>query len=509
MELIYLWVEEYKNIKQQGFNFSPKFTCKYEDGTLTINKKEPEPINIFPPNINITAIVGENGSGKSSIFEILSKILCLNNLSKYFYVLNDGTNNVCYSCDLPLKVDADIEIIKYTSLHQQDEKLVRSNGNKKVALKEHIDMYYLNISHLEREGIIRNDYPTHEDPINYLGIYEKNDLRKGSGNSFYSTFTEFNLSKFNFLQTFLISELLSDKKYKMLLFEIFKIDIPHSIKLTYNMENLEKKELENKSLGYSDIATKIEQVIEFLKKLEHDIIKVNSCYLEKFFKLVLSVVDLEIEFKLEFQTENGEKIKLSSGEKTVLFYLKKIDFLIDQIKKKKKDSILLFDEIELYLHPTWQKRILNIILKFIETEKIKNLLHIVIASHSPFILSDLPKENVIFLKDGKQENPNIETFGANIHTLLSHGFFMNGGLMGEFAKSKINEVIDYLNGKASPIADDDEAQRYIRIIGEPIVKRQLQRMLDSKKLDKMKEIDALKSQIESLQSRLENLENES
>ena len=24
MELVYLWVEEYKNIKNQGFNFSPR-----------------------------------------------------------------------------------------------------------------------------------------------------------------------------------------------------------------------------------------------------------------------------------------------------------------------------------------------------------------------------------------------------------------------------------------------------------------------------------------------------
>lgn len=71
MELVYLWVEEYKNIKNQGFNFSPRFTCKYENGTLTIDKKEPEPINIFPSNINVTAIVGENGSGKSNVFEAL------------------------------------------------------------------------------------------------------------------------------------------------------------------------------------------------------------------------------------------------------------------------------------------------------------------------------------------------------------------------------------------------------------------------------------------------------
>ena len=31
MELVYLWVKEYKNIKNQGFNFSPRFTCKYDE----------------------------------------------------------------------------------------------------------------------------------------------------------------------------------------------------------------------------------------------------------------------------------------------------------------------------------------------------------------------------------------------------------------------------------------------------------------------------------------------
>ena len=31
MELVYLWVEEYKNIKRQGFNFSPRFECRFYD----------------------------------------------------------------------------------------------------------------------------------------------------------------------------------------------------------------------------------------------------------------------------------------------------------------------------------------------------------------------------------------------------------------------------------------------------------------------------------------------
>ena len=68
MELVYLWVEEYKNIKNQGFNFSPRFECKYDEDTkeLSIDEKK-NYTSIFPENINITAIVGENGSGKSSL----------------------------------------------------------------------------------------------------------------------------------------------------------------------------------------------------------------------------------------------------------------------------------------------------------------------------------------------------------------------------------------------------------------------------------------------------------
>ena len=79
---------------------------------------------------------------------------------------------------------------------------------------------------------------------------------------------------------------------------------------------------------------------------------------------------------------------------------------------------------------------------FSENEKY----HLIFATHSPFIISDLPKENIIFLEKGKQVYPfedGKQTFGANIHTLLSHGFFMKDGLMGEFAKDKIKSIINY------------------------------------------------------------------
>lgn len=66
MELVYVWIEKYKNIVNQEFNFSSKFKCFKKDEKLIINTREYIQ-SLFPNNINITAVVGANGSGKSNL----------------------------------------------------------------------------------------------------------------------------------------------------------------------------------------------------------------------------------------------------------------------------------------------------------------------------------------------------------------------------------------------------------------------------------------------------------
>lgn len=92
MELVYLWVEDYKNIKKQGFNFSPRFRCEYDEekNELEIIDKEETgefySKNFFGDNVNITAIVGENGSGKSSLVKLFEKIFLDKNGEKYIFI---------------------------------------------------------------------------------------------------------------------------------------------------------------------------------------------------------------------------------------------------------------------------------------------------------------------------------------------------------------------------------------------------------------------------------------
>ncbi|WP_346876831.1 AAA family ATPase [Clostridium sp. UBA5712] len=73
MELIYLYIEKYNNIlKNQEINFSPNFHVKIMNKKLIIENKVSYMNELYPNNIkNITMLLGKNGSGKSTILDIL------------------------------------------------------------------------------------------------------------------------------------------------------------------------------------------------------------------------------------------------------------------------------------------------------------------------------------------------------------------------------------------------------------------------------------------------------
>ena len=213
-------------------------------------------------------------------------------------------------------------------------------------------------------------------------------------------------------------------------------------------------------------------------------------------------------FEFDFVSEENIRFNnLSTGEQDSLkiFYsikdlIRKRDYLTD-------NYYILLDEIGNSLHPNWQKKLINDLILLFDLYKDKTF-HLIMTTHSPFILSDLPKENVIFLKDGKQIDAleKKQTFGANIHTLLSDGFFMDGGLMGEFAKSKINDVIKYLKREESIIQSDKEAKNIIDIIGEPILKNTLMTMYDEKIYSKESKLDKLNRKKLQLEKEIKELE---
>lgn len=104
---------------------------------------------------------------------------------------------------------------------------------------------------------------------------------------------------------------------------------------------------------------------------------------------------------------------------------------------------VVLEEVELYYHPEYQKSYLNYLLEQISRSGISRLksVNLVFVTHSPFILSDITKNDILCLENGKQAEVELKTFGANIHDLLRHPFFMKKGTIGDFAQKVINEII--------------------------------------------------------------------
>lgn len=215
-------------------------------------------------------------------------------------------------------------------------------------------------------------------------------------------------------------------------------------------------------------------------------------------------------YKSNLELFNFEWSGMSTGEKAYLNLFSRIHHGLNTLLKHptigKADLIyLLIDEPATGFHPQWQKEYLFKLLEFVKA-RLDNKFHIVISSHSSFLISDLQKEDVIALSNNPSPYKIENTFGANIHELLADSFFLQDGFIGDFSKNKIEDLIKYLNFDSNKAIDKENpepvedwnlelAQGLINIIGETLIKDRLQEIFN----EKFKTIDDLRAEIKKLE----------
>lgn len=196
---------------------------------------------------------------------------------------------------------------------------------------------------------------------------------------------------------------------------------------------------------------------------------------------------------------------MSSGEKAYLNLFSRFNYARELIldgldgttyhNKAQLPNIIyiLIDEGEIGFHLQWQKEYIsklhNVLPEILKFEGYDVKLQIIFTTHSPISLSDIPNDRVIYLKDGKVLKDRRKTFGANISDLFADSFFFQGGLIGDFAKSKINKTIDWLRNSKDP-SDSEYHKNVIANIDELTIQRKLAEMYSDKMKDNMaKEIE--------------------
>lgn len=124
----------------------------------------------------------------------------------------------------------------------------------------------------------------------------------------------------------------------------------------------------------------------------------------------------EIEFYDIFEKQ---RVPLSSGQQIILLTLTEI------IGEIEEESLILFDEPELYLHPNAISSLMNAYTALLDYFNS----YAIFATHSPLILQEIPSKYIHVLRridDNILVNsPTMECFGANISSIIYDVFFVS------------------------------------------------------------------------------------
>jgi len=368
-----------------------------------------------------TLIVGNNGTGKSRL---------LGNIARYFSspsfsikgrsLFEDGFNYenrpqniIALTSSLSDKFPND-QSFRFNTRKYSTESNYYYLGNRnranafssKTLLSRALEIMFNNLSntnildkychlfnYLEYKPVIKIEYKsiTGKRLSNYGKItseeLEKYILSKSEGNtygsSFFKTFSNSRKQHIPSLQA-LLNKILNNEfgNYQLL--------------INFSSSNIER--MNESNLNYSE-ATKEFFLFNLLERLE-----------------------LVKRFSIKAYKEDNSEFdfnEASSGEVNIL------STLISLIPLLSDGCLVLIDEPEISLHPSWQYRYIELLLKIFENFK---GCHVIIASHSHFLVSDLPINNssVITLinEKGVIKSEMIEgsTYGWSAEDILLNVF---------------------------------------------------------------------------------------
>ncbi|BBC24251.1 AAA family ATPase [Pseudanabaena sp. ABRG5-3] len=370
----------------------------------------------FPKNSNIVVFIGINGAGKSAILEAIS--ILLNVLVKDI-CSQKRTSPLSYkelsSDDINLKAKSyrlDMIFSSQVKNHQvfRNKDLGDKYNITLVYKQNRIDGTYRDFVKNIKSSILESELELLDLPIFIYYSINRNvvdNTKNGKPkqinkyqepqylayeNAFSSHVNSFN----EFVQWFKMEE-----------------DFEHQLQIDYKDFDYRNRRLEviryaiNKFLNvfdfakFSDLKIERERTINYPISLSQESI-ISSLTIDK----------------------DGQRFKfsqLSSGEKMMLSLVvdvaRRLAIANPSLDNKLEgEGIVLIDEIDLHLHPQWQRKLLPAL-----THTFPNI-QFIVTTHSPQVLSHLPRESVFLLEDNKISDREIYTEGRDSNSILLDAF---------------------------------------------------------------------------------------
>ncbi|MEK4647984.1 hypothetical protein MKY22_08650 [Exiguobacterium sp. FSL W8-0210] len=612
--LVYLYVENLGEcFKEQSFNFSSNLKCSIIDDKVNkknlIIEKINNQANLYFSDFNIeriNLIIGENGSGKTTILDSLGstakfKIGIVKDIDykKYkwlaiYGIENEPDNYIMEYHKMPIlsniKWNDNIRNYEYKNVNKVSFKKIKKIENEKnydfeeviidnefLEKKKIVYLYKKNsvnsneqnifdimtmdeIDHNEGYKRVISKEPSTFNMINYINeVLEKDrnvfkgknlrvifDVKKDKMFSMFRIYRKSREYKNNLKQIYGFD--ISDNHIKIpnILnnIDMFKICYLESIVLELiNQKKVKNQDFFNNYFDYSEVTNNyIEDRIEFLmniikdtkfnkdQEIIFDLIKIVFTfldgiaftnfvrkdrisipifhkqhyrddiieYIENLVFLTNKYNDSNLVFEKSIKEWIPFEIRLSSISSGELQYIKSFSNIYESIKLINSENvvdylnfIILLDEPDMNFHPEWSRRYistLNEMLKNFEPKNNNMSFQFIITSHSPFLISDVPKEFILCIqKNGKNTSEvNQAKYGlmSNMYDLIKDSFFMEkpvGELANDFFEN-IKKDIEYIkindNNKIINIENIENIEGKISLIDDPIIKNLLENFLE-------------------------------
>ncbi|WP_226546031.1 AAA family ATPase [Bacillus thuringiensis] len=178
---------------------------------------------------------------------------------------------------------------------------------------------------------------------------------------------------------------------------------------------------------------------------------------------------------------------MSKGEMTFIIHFSSLYKAITAIDDAIVGNVIIcLDEPEENFHPEWARKYIYYLTTFLnQINKNHHVKYqIIISTHSPFIVSDVPKNNITCIKlveeDGIYsritEKANFG-FGSNLYDIIKDDFFLNSSI-GEFATNEINRILMKINEMNKYDGENiKKLQSLINIIDDDLIHNKLNAIL--------------------------------
>lgn len=457
---------------------------------------EPKQEFIFGDDSTL-GIVGVNGSGKSILLELISKIFVD---ASYQITRENYISELEYEITYSILKDYMIDSVlggKWEDVDRVNVSILNENDNFRVIISnglEEFEVSDINISYVffPRKIVVYSsghNEGVSDEIINYklYSLVEKDNqkikknssgeiINKGILDRYNELFYYFDdaVSRFAILTALLFNsgnQVILSQFLDRLLVKSFKIrfdkrdiygnDIYFDEKATYLINEIFRlnhtKCVNENGFDYLEVLTPDNEdreqmsllaVFEGLQRLyDYNIYKLKIRTRNK----IIYGVDLNKKsfinwnignervfelLEMTLKTENGSELELrdfSDGEYQALQLISILNIFYGS------NILFLLDEPETHFNPSW---------KSLFVSKVKSLLdpnsQVIFTSHNPEVITDLRRTSVVSMKRGIQDNLQLETFGANPN-MISANLFDKRNTVSELAKHKVDEYRNRLD----------------------------------------------------------------